>query len=149
VAPGERFSVDVQVDAGRPVSHLPLAIRYDPTQLELEAWARGDFLGGPGQSELLGRILAPGELLVGASRLAGFAGAVGSGRLLRLRFRALAEGAAEVSFESVRALGPGLVDRRVETSSATVTVAERADEPADPGVPGPEPPDGPDLPEVL
>ncbi len=136
VAPGESFTVALEVDASRPVSHLPVTLRYDPRLLEVEAVEEGDFLG----DETVAKILAaakPGRMILGASRLGEVAGVVGSGVLARVRFRALAEGEAVVAFEKGKALGPGLEPLRPLVTEPARVVVTRAPAPAPP--PRPEP----------
>ena len=107
VAPGQSFTMTLEVSAAHPVSHLPVTLRFDPRLLELEEVEAGDFLG----PEKVARILAasrPGRMVLGASRLGAVPVVSGSGVLARVRFRALAEGEAVVAFEKGKALDPEL-----------------------------------------
>ena len=116
VAPGDSFTVAVRVETERPVSHLPLTLRFDPRLLELEQVDEGRFLG----PENVAKILAasrPGRMILGASRLGDVPGVAGSGVLARVRFRALAEGEAVVAFEKGKALDAELKPVRPLTKS--------------------------------
>ncbi len=108
VAPGERFEVTVEVEAGRPVSHLPLTLTYDPAVLAVEKVEPGDFLGEPGAAQVLADTGRPGEVTLGASRLGEVPAVSGAGTLARVTFRALARGTARIGFGNSQALDPAL-----------------------------------------
>jgi len=121
VAPGDRFEVRVQAEAGQPVSHLPLSLSFDPAVLAVEKVDAGDFLGGPGEAQVMSDAGRPGALVIGASRLGKVAGVKGTGTVARITFRALAAGSSEVSFEG-KALDSGLKPVAVRTRPALVEV---------------------------
>ncbi len=113
VAVGETVEVAVLVVAGRPVSHLPLALQFDPQALAVERVEAGDFLGGPGDAQVLADFSRPGELLLAGSRLGELPGVAGSGVLARLHLRPLTMGELKLSFlvgqaldKELKAVGP-------------------------------------------
>ncbi|HVT57346.1 MAG TPA: cohesin domain-containing protein [Thermoanaerobaculia bacterium] len=108
VAAGDQFEVQVQVAADRPISHLPLTLSFDPARLAVVRVAPGEFFGEAGQAEVLADYSRPGEVVVGASRLGNAAGVAGAGTLVRVTFRALAEGSALVGFARREALDQAL-----------------------------------------
>ncbi len=141
VAPGDGFTVTLRVESARPVSHLPMILKYDPRLLEVEKIDEGRFLG----RETVAKILVatePGRLILGASRLGDVAGVSGKGVLARIRFRALAEGQAVVAFEKRKALDAELRPLRpLEIRTARVVISyEAAASPPAPTLP-PQRPD--------
>ena len=100
---GDRFEVAIQVDAGQPVSHLPITLEYNDKRLQvLDVWG-GDFLGSGRESQFLSEYSEPGRIVIGASRLGERPGVRGRGTVAYIRFRAIAEGRAPIRFEK----GPG------------------------------------------
>jgi hypothetical protein len=100
------FAVDLRVQAGQPVSHLPVTLLYDPEVLAIDAVYEGDFLAGSGV--VLADDETPGRLVIGASVLGEAPGIVGDGTLVTIHFRAIAEGDGKLRWEQGRALGPNL-----------------------------------------
>ena len=124
------------MESARPVSHLPVTLRFDRRLLELESVEEGRFLG----PENVAKILAasrPGRMVLGASRLGAVPGVTGSGVLAKLRFRALAEGEAVVAFEKGKALDAELKPLRpLKTRTARILISyEDAEVPLAPAVP--------------
>jgi general secretion pathway protein D len=130
VAPGDRFEVRVQVEAGRPISHLPLSLTFDPAVFVVEKVEAGDFLGGADEAQVMSDAGRPGALVIGASRLGKVAGVKGKGTVARLTFRAVAAGSSELAFEG-KALDAALRPVAVRTRPALIEVA---------GEPEPAPP---------
>lgn len=123
VSPGERFEVTVEVAAGRPVSHLPLTLTYDPAVLAVEKVEPGDFLGEAGTAQVLADTGRPGVVTLGASRLGEVPAVSGAGTLARVTFRALAVGSARIGFSGSQALDPALRPvLPLRTAPATVDV---------------------------
>ncbi|HEX3128626.1 MAG TPA: cohesin domain-containing protein [Thermoanaerobaculia bacterium] len=91
VAPGQKFVVKVQAQADKPVSHLPLALTYDPAVLAVEQIEGGEF---PGEAQILANAAHPGEVVLGASRMGEVPAVTGQGTVARITFRVLADGAA-------------------------------------------------------
>jgi general secretion pathway protein D len=91
VSRGERFVVKVQAQADKPISHLPLAISYDPAVLRVESVERGGF---PGAAQILANAAHPGEVVLGASLMGDAPAVTGRGTVARITFRALAAGTA-------------------------------------------------------
>jgi hypothetical protein len=108
VAPGDRFEVRMEVSALDPISHLPLALSFDPAVLAVEKVEPGDFLGGPDQAKVLTDASRPGRLVLGASRLGQAPGVAGSGLVARITFRAVAAGTSKLEFTEPRALDAAL-----------------------------------------
>lgn len=98
VESGEPFEVDVVASARLPVSHLPVALVYDPAALRVERVEPGDFLGSASEAQVLWDLSRAGEILIGASRLGDQPGRTGTGRLVRITLRALRPGRARISF---------------------------------------------------
>jgi type II secretory pathway component GspD/PulD (secretin) len=123
VAPGDLFEVRVQAAASLPLSHLPLALGFDPKVLAVEKVEAGTFLGPAGQAEVLADGSRAGELLLGASRLGQVPGVTGSGTVARITFKALAAGRSALGFLEGRALNPQLLPLAVIVEPAEVRVA--------------------------
>jgi len=122
VARGATFDVEIKASATRPISHLPLTLRFDPAMLAVEEVVAGDFLGGLGASQVLSDTRRPGTMLLGASRLGDVPGVQGTGTLARVTFRALARGSSLIEFAEGRALDPRLKPVPVGLQSARVVV---------------------------
>jgi general secretion pathway protein D len=101
VSPGERFVVRVQAQADKPISHLPLALSYDPAVLAVEQVERGGF---PGEAQLLANASHPGEVVLGASRMGEAPAVTGRGTVARITFRALSPGSTRIGFSRSDAL---------------------------------------------
>ncbi len=123
VSPGDTFEVRVQAEAGRPVSHLPLSLSFDPAVLAVEKVDAGDFLGGAGEARVMSDSGRAGSLVIGASRLGQVPGVKGTGTLARITFRALASGTSELAFEG-KALDAGLKPLAVRTRPALIEVGD-------------------------
>lgn len=121
VSPGDTFEVRVQADAGQAVSHLPLSLAFDPRVLAIERVDAGEFLGGPGQAQVMSDFGRPGALVIGASRLGQAPGVKGKGTVARIVFRAVAQGRSDVAFEG-KALDAGLKPLAVRTRPARIEV---------------------------
>ena len=79
VGVGDRFDVEVVIDATQPVSHVPINLQYDPSLLEiLDVWS-GDFLGARKDSQFMAEYSDPGYIVLGASRLGNRPGIQGKG----------------------------------------------------------------------
>ncbi|MEO8502744.1 MAG: secretin N-terminal domain-containing protein [Acidobacteriota bacterium] len=144
---GEEFEVGIEAEALRPVSHLPIALQFDPERLEVLRVEGGAFLGTAGQSQVLADFSRPGELLLGASRLGQLPGVTGKGEVARVTFRALVPGRTSLSWTIVRALDEQLKDiGAVDAPASAVTVRVKHPRPRDGGeavkVPASEPPNG-------
>ncbi len=122
VAPGDRFAVRVQADAGQPVSHLPLSLSFNPAVLAVEKVDAGDFLGGAGEAQVMSDAGRPGALVIGASRLGKVPGVTGRGTVAIITFRAVAAGSSELSFDG-KALDSALRPVAVRTRPSLVEVA--------------------------
>ena len=123
VSPGESFEVTVEVAAGRPVSHLPITLTYDPAVLAVEKVEPGDFLGEAGTAQVLADTGRPGVVTLGASRLGEVPAVSGAGTLARITFRAVAAGSARIGFGDSQALDPALRPvLPLRTAPATVDV---------------------------
>jgi general secretion pathway protein D len=126
VAAGERLTVAVEAAAERGVSHLPLTLTYDPAKLAFESAEAGDFLGGPGASQVMADASHPGTVVLGASRLGDAPAVTGDGTVARVTFRALAAGASRIAFDKPQALDTALRPvLPLRTFPLTVDVARR------------------------
>ncbi len=105
---GTVFEVRLVVEAGKPVSHLPITLSWDPARLELDEVRAGGFLGSASEAQVLTDSSRPGRLVVGASRLGEAPGITGGGVAAEVAFRAVALGEAWVRFERAKALSAGL-----------------------------------------
>jgi general secretion pathway protein D len=108
VASGERFVIKVQAAAGKPISHLPLSLSYDPAVLAVEQVERGSF---PDEAQVLADASRPGEIVLGASRLGEVPGVTGRGTVARITFRALpgdTRRSTRIGFSQSRALDAAL-----------------------------------------
>jgi len=109
------------------VAHLPMTLVYDATRLELLAVEAGDFLGSSKNAEISSDGSTPGELVIGASRVSGASGVAGHGTVARVRFRALAEGAATLSIAAVRVMDADLAEvGDVAVTDSEVAIGELA-----------------------
>ena len=148
VGVGDRFDVEVEINAAQEVSHLPITLLYDHERLQvLDVWS-GDFIGSDKESKFLAEYSEPGRIVIGASRLGQRQGVQGRGEVAFVRFRALTEGRAVVKFEKGKALDRTLKPiKPLKKKKAVVRVgpegtdAESFDTPA-----RPDPPDRGDPP---
>ncbi|MFL6289434.1 MAG: secretin N-terminal domain-containing protein, partial [Thermoanaerobaculia bacterium] len=101
VSQGELFVVQVQAAADKPISHLPLALSYDPAMLAVEQVERGSF---PLEAQILADASRPGEVVLGASRMGAVPGVTGQGTVARITFRALRSGSTRIDFSRSKAL---------------------------------------------
>ncbi len=119
----DRFEVDLVVETTTAVSHLPATIEFDPSRLAIEAVVAGGFLGGVGAAQVVADTSVPGRVVLGASRLGDLPGVAGRGVVARLRFRALAPGAASVRLAAHRVMDKELDEiASVATADAGVEV---------------------------
>lgn len=125
VAPGDTFDVRLEAEALRAVSHLPLTLSFDPAVLAVEKVEAGDFLGGSDVAQALADTSKSGEVVLGLSRLGQVPGVKGEGTLVRITFRALQEGAAEIGFTQSQALDAALRPM-VPVAAAPVRVGVKA-----------------------
>jgi hypothetical protein len=139
VAPGDRFQVTLEISSAEPVSHLPLALSFDPKVLAVEKVEAGDFLGGPGAAQVLSDASRSGDLVLGASRLGKVPGVAGKGTLARITFRAVAAGSTRLDFHDSGVLDAALHPLAARMRPALVEVAA----PSPPGTPVPRVPAGP------
>jgi general secretion pathway protein D len=103
---GETVEVAIFARAGTPVSHWPLALRFDPKLLAFERAEAGELLNQGGDGQVLVDATTPGEILLGASQFGDSTGATGTGVVAHLRFRALAPGTVDLGFLVAQALAP-------------------------------------------
>jgi hypothetical protein len=135
VAPGDTFEVRVQAEAGQPVSHLPLSLSFDPKVLAVEKVEAGDFLGAPGEAQVMSDAGRPGALVIGASRLGKVPGVKGTGTVARITFHAVAAGSSGLTLDG-KALDGSLRPLAVHSRPALIEVrAEPALRPAPPALP--------------
>ena len=109
---GDTFEIPVHVKSGFSLRGLPVEIAYDRERLKLIDWGEGPFLRSGGVATSIARSVgAPaGSVDIGILRNTPD-GARGEGVLATLRFKAVAQGQAEVRFTRVNPLG---IDRMVD-----------------------------------
>jgi len=125
--------VDLVVATTTAVSHLPATLVFDPSRLALEAVEPGTFLGGPGAAQVVADTSAPGQIVLGASRVGDRPGVAGRGVVARFHFRTLAPGTAVVSIAAARAMDQRLdeiaseivADARIEVAQAGAALLPR------------------------
>jgi general secretion pathway protein D len=110
VTVGDTFLVTVEADAGMPLRGGPLEVAYAKDRLSLVDVGEGELLRQGGAATIFSKTIdaARGTARIGQLRSEA-SGAVGSGTLMQLRFKALAAGDADVrltGFEPVT-LGAG------------------------------------------
>jgi general secretion pathway protein D len=127
VESGQTFELAVEVASTVAIAHTPMTLTYDPALLVVESVEAGDFLGSSKNAQVTADDSTPGELVIGASRVAGAAGVAGNGTLARVRFRARGDGAATVSIGALRVMDPELGEiGSVAVTSSEVAVGELA-----------------------
>jgi general secretion pathway protein D len=126
VAPGDRFSVQIEASALDPVSHLPMTLAYDAKVLAVEKVEPGDFLGAKSAAQVLSDTSHAGRVVIGASRLGGIPGVAGHGTVAVVTFRALAVGKTRLGLDESRALDSKLKGMAISTRPADVTVGSKA-----------------------
>lgn len=95
---GEVFSVALDLDSGSPIRGLPLQVKFSQSQLELVDVEEGEYFKGDGSPTSFTKAVDAGSGVVRAGVLRNQAkGATGQGPVVRLKFKALKPGAAEVS----------------------------------------------------
>jgi general secretion pathway protein D len=122
------FEIRIVAEAISPVSHLPITLEYDESFLSVEAVEAGDFLGSPGNAEVLSSHSQPGQIIIGASRLGDQEGVTGRGTVAKVRFQAELEGASSVRFTHSRALDADLDSiGSLQTDEAQVEVVSQGE----------------------
>jgi len=108
ISVGDGFDVDVVVEGVRGLYAVPLTVLFDPARLKVLSVTEGEFLrqGGNATSFMSSPDAANGKIVVGLSRQGGLPGEDGSGRLLTIRFQAVARGAAPVRLRGVSLRDP-------------------------------------------
>ena len=121
---GEELTLQLELDSATPLRGLPMVLRFDPRRLALQDAIEGAFFRQDDAATAFTQELdaEAGQLRVGVLRRQA-TGAMGSGAVVSLRFRALAAGAARVLVDSARLVpvGPG-APRLVVPPPWTLTV---------------------------
>jgi hypothetical protein len=122
VAVGETLEIRIRIAGGRDVGSVPFHVLYDPKVLSFEAGEEGGFLKEQGTQTAFFATptSAPGEVVVGLSRLGSGEGAGGGGELCVLRFRVLARGNAGLEFRRATVKDPHARVLPAEFKSARV-----------------------------
>lgn len=144
VVEGESFEMVVEIATTSPVAHVPLTLSWDPGLLELEKAVPGDFLGSGKNAAYTSDATIPGELSLRADRVEGASGVAGNGALVRVRFRALADGYAAVSVAPGRVLDAELDDLAAAAAPASEVEIRAAAESAPTLLPAGQPAGEPD-----
>ncbi len=125
VNPGQEFNLLVNANAGSDVSSVEFELRYDPALMEVVRVQEGGFLRqGGGSTRFQGvPVAGTGRLAVSVTREAG--ASRGGGAVAVVTLRALAQpGAASLTLENARALGPNNAPLDVPTpAAAAVNIA--------------------------
>ncbi len=137
---GGEVTLEVVAEAEVPVSHFPLRLRYEAARLEIVSVEAGGFLGSEGEVVFLADTSAPGEVVLGASRVGDAPGVVGRGVVARLVVRAVAPGEAHVAFGRSRARGRDLERLPLVRRPARLLVVASPDELPSPPVEDEAPP---------
>jgi hypothetical protein len=126
---GQEYAVAVDAEAALPISHLPVALQFDPEVFEVVRVEGGGFLGTGEQAKVLSDFSRPGELLLGASRLGALPGVTGRGEVARVVLRAKKEGPTTLSWSVVRALDATLKDVSGRVAGVPLRVNVRGERP--------------------
>lgn len=104
---GQEVRVALEVHDAQQLYGVAMTLRHDPAQLSYLRHVAGDLLsreGAPTVMEVAPLEKAPGELLVGVSRVGEVGGISGSGTLITLVFQARQPGHAQVVVEATATL---------------------------------------------
>ncbi len=108
VSVGDRVSVQIAIEAGDNVGHVPFHVRFNPRVLQFEAGDEGSFLRSDGAPTAF--FAAPtsdgATIVVGLSRLGQPAGVSGSGDLCTLHFIVVGPGDAGLAFARAKVKDP-------------------------------------------
>lgn len=135
VAIGDTFELQITAEVRQAISHLPMHLSYDPSVLTVEAVEPGIFLGGTDKAQVLADFSRPGKIVLGASRLGDLPAIDGTGTVATIRFKAVARGNSQVSFDRAQALKSDLgavAPVTVEMARVEVGVRGPVDRPARP-----------------
>ena len=93
---GDSVTVEIVAASSAGVLDAPLHLAYDPAQLRFLDASEGDYMNndGGGTVFMVNGRSRPGDVTIGIGRSDRSRGAVGSGTLCRVRFKALARGMA-------------------------------------------------------
>jgi general secretion pathway protein D len=129
--PGDRFAIELRLQANLGVTDLPSRVRFDPALMRFVGASAGSLLQGAGTPQVLAHAAEDGLLVLGASLLAAPVGMTGGGTVLRLEFEALLPGSARIRLSQATPYGAGLVGRRTSFGrrAVDVTIVPGADVP--------------------
>jgi cohesin domain-containing protein len=107
-AVGDTLTIRVRLDHGSDVGSVPFHVTYNPQVLRFESGEEGSFLSHDGARTAFfaSPMRAPGEIVVGLSRIGAGEGASGAGDLCLLRFRVISRGDAELTFNRASVKDP-------------------------------------------
>jgi hypothetical protein len=122
----EELTVEIGVVSTTRVVDAPLHLLYDPARLRFLEASEGDYLRQDGAATvfLVNAQSRPGDIVIGIGRTDRSRGAGGRGTLCRVRFEALAPGAARVEIGSAMAWGTDGSLLAVTTTAAEIQVSE-------------------------
>jgi len=98
---GDRVVLQVRIEDATSVRGVPFHLVYPPDLLQFETGAAGPFLAGGGADLTFMADGPPGRLMVALTQHGSTAGAIGSGVLCTLEFRALAPGNARIQMDDL------------------------------------------------
>ena len=104
---GQQVLVQVTIENAQGVGSVPFHLRYDPTVLQFLSHQEGPFMGLDGTNTVfLASGTAPGDVVVGLSRMGGPQGASGSGLLAAFTFLAVNPGDCDFAFSGANVKDP-------------------------------------------
>ncbi len=108
VAVGDEFSVDVRIEDALDVSRVTLNLTYDPSYLQFVDSTAGSFMtSDDAQGSVEVSPSGPNRLSIVGRRGPQSGGIGGAGRLVTLRFRAIAPGESLIDMQGSAFQGPG------------------------------------------
>ena len=124
VAVGEEFALDVTIDGAQNLFSAGLLIAYDPNVIEYVETFEGDFIDRDGAESTTQSSGSPGTVRIGMSRLGTTEGVSGSGSLVTLVFRAVAEGTTSIEITSTSVRNAAGSPMATQMLPATVEVGQ-------------------------
>ncbi len=107
---GDVFTVAVHAASGLPLRGMPMDLRYSPTTLQVENISEGSYFRQSEAASSFTHAVNAEEGRISVGLLSNAEGGVsGEGDVILLRFKALAAGKAELSFQKLEPLGVNAV----------------------------------------
>jgi hypothetical protein len=125
VRPNEGFQLKVMIEDVESLGGFQVELAYDPSVMEVQDAALGDFVTSTGRSEVpVGPNVnnEEGTVALGAATFGDAPGADGSGVLAIINCRALGEGNSALTLQNVQVLDVGAGQEPVQTENGRVVV---------------------------